>query len=151
MVNKKLMKTVIQRSHAASVIVENQTIAQIERGLVVFVGVTTADTDDNARKCAAKIAALRVFDDEDGKFNWNLEQVNGSVLLVSNFTLCGELKKGNRPAFTDAARPDEANRLFELLATLLREQNVPVQTGRFGADMRVAVENDGPFTLVLEF
>lgn len=145
------MKTVIQRAHAASVIVEAQTIAQIERGLVVFVGVTADDTDENARKCANKIAALRVFDDDDGKFNWNLEQVSGSVLLVSNFTLCGELKKGNRPAFTNAARPDEANRLFELVATLLREQNVPVQTGRFGAEMRVQVENDGPFTLVLEF
>ena len=145
------MKLVIQRSHAARVIVESELVGQIERGLVVFVGVTATDTDDNARKCAAKIAALRVFDDADGRFNLNLEQVKGAVLLVSNFTLCGELKKGARPTFTSAARPNEANRLFEWLATLLREANVPVQTGRFGAEMRVVVENDGPFTLNLEF
>ena len=145
------MKLVIQRAHSSHVVVENQTIAEIERGLTIFVGVAATDRDDNARKCAAKIAALRVFDDEDGRFNLNLEQVGGAVLLVSNFTLCGELKKGNRPTFTGAARPDEANRLFELVATLLREQNVPVQTGRFGAQMRVVVENDGPFTLTLEF
>lgn len=145
------MKTVIQRAHSSHVAVEGQIIAQIERGLVVFVGVSVDDTDDNARKCAAKIAALRIFDDAEGKFNLNLQQVGGAVLLVSNFTLCGELKKGNRPAFTGAARPDEANRLFELVATLLREQNVPVQTGRFGAEMRVQVENEGPFTLALEF
>ena len=145
------MKLVIQRAHSSHVEVESEIIGQIERGLVIFVGVTATDGDDNARKCAAKIAALRVFDDEDGRFNWNLEQVGGAVLLVSNFTLCGELKKGARPTFTSAARPDEANRLFELLATLLREANVPVQTGRFGAEMRVVVENDGPFTLNLEF
>ena len=145
------MKTVVQRAHRARVEVESQIVGQIERGLVVFVGVTAADTDDNARKCAAKIAALRVFDDADGKFNFNLAQVEGAVLLVSNFTLCGELKKGNRPAFTNAARPDEANRLFELVATLLRELNVPVQSGVFGAEMRVHVENEGPFTLALEF
>ena len=145
------MKLVIQRSHAASVVVENQTIACIERGLVIFVGVAASDNEENARRCAAKIASLRVFDDAEGKSNLNLEQVSGAVLLVSNFTLCGELKKGNRPAFTGAARPDEANRLFELVATLLREANVPTQTGRFGADMRVHVENDGPWTLVLEF
>lgn len=149
------MKLVIQRSHAARVLVENagenEIVGQIERGLVVFVGVTATDTDDNARKCAAKIAALRVFDDEDGRFNLNLEQVGGAVLLVSNFTLCGELKKGARPTFTSAARPDEANRLFELVATLLGDAHVPVQTGRFGAQMRVIVENEGPFTLSLEF
>ncbi len=150
------MKLVIQRAHTSHVLIENEgatpeIVGQIERGLVVFVGVTATDSDDNARKCSAKIAALRVFDDEDGRFNLNLEQVGGAVLLVSNFTLCGELKKGARPTFTTAARPDEANRLFELLATLLREQNVPVQTGRFGAQMRVVVENDGPFTLTLEF
>ena len=145
------MKLVIQRSHAARVLVETEVVGQIERGLVVFVGVAATDSDDNARKCAAKIAALRVFDDEDGRFNFNLAQVSGAVLLVSNFTLCGELKKGNRPTFTGAAPPDEANRLFERLATLLRELNVPVQTGRFGAEMRVVVENDGPFTLMLEF
>ncbi len=146
-----IMKLVIQRAHNARVEVAGQIVGQIERGLVVFVGVTADDTDDNARKCAAKIAALRVFDDDDGRFNWNLAQVEGAVLLVSNFTLCGELKKGARPAFTGAAPPDEANRLFELLATLLCELQVPVQTGEFGADMRVVVENDGPFTLVLEF
>ena len=145
------MKTVIQRAHSSHVAVESEIIARIERGLVVFVGVAASDSEDNARRCAAKIASLRVFDDDEGKFNWNLEQVNGAVLLISNFTLCGELKKGNRPAFVGAARPDEANRLFELVATLLRQQNVPVQTGRFGADMRVLVENDGPFTLALDF
>ena len=144
------MKTVIQRVLSARVEVEAQIIGQIGRGLVVFVGVGADDTEANAQKLAAKIAALRVFDDEDGRFNLSLSQIGGAVLLVSNFTLCGELKKGNRPTFTGAARPDQAERLFERLATLLREANVPVQTGRFGAQMRVIVENDGPFTLVLE-
>ena len=145
------MKTVIQRARSSHVAVESEIIARIERGLVVFVGVAASDNEENARRCAAKIASLRVFDDDEGKSNLNLQQVGGAVLLISNFTLCGELKKGNRPAFTHAARPDEANRLFELLATLLRQQDVPVQTGQFGADMRVHVENEGPFTLALEF
>ena len=145
------MKLVIQRAHSARVEVEGEIVGQIGRGLVVFVGVTESDTEANARRCAAKIAALRIFDDADGKFNLNLAQVEGAVLLVSNFTLCGELKKGNRPAFTGAARPDEANALYQRLATLLGELDVPVQTGVFGAEMRVTVENEGPFTLTLEF
>ena len=144
------MKTVIQRAHAARVEVAGETIGQIERGLVVFVGVCADDGEANALKLAQKIAALRVFDDAEGRFNLNLSQVGGAVLLISNFTLCGELKKGARPTFTAAARPAEAERLLERLATLLRELEVPVQSGRFGADMRVHVENDGPFTLTLE-
>ena len=144
------MKTVIQRAHRARVEVEGEIVGQIARGLVVFVGVAQDDSEENARRLATKIAALRVFDDDEGRINWNLAQVGGAVLLISNFTLCGESKKGNRPTFSAAARPDAAERLFERLATLLREQNLPVQCGRFGAEMRVIVENDGPFTLLLE-
>ena len=144
------MKLILQRATSARVEVASQTIGQIERGLVVFVGITRDDTEANAQKAAAKIAALRIFDDEHGHFNFSIQDIGGAVLLISNFTLCGDARKGNRPSFTSAARPGEAERLYLRLATLLRELNVPVQTGEFGAEMRVWVENDGPVTLPLE-
>ncbi len=144
------MKATLQRALSARVEVAAQTIGHIAQGLVVFVGVTAEDTDANAHKLAIKIAALRIFDDEAGHFNYSVKDVSGAVLLISNFTLCGDARKGNRLSFTSAARPAEAERLYLRLATLLRELDVPVQTGQFGADMRVHVENDGPVTLNLE-
>ncbi|MBW3637248.1 MAG: D-tyrosyl-tRNA(Tyr) deacylase [Armatimonadetes bacterium] len=144
------MKVVLQRCLSARVEVENHVVGQIGHGLVAFVGVTRLDSPANAAKVAQKIAGLRLFNDEAGRFNLALKDVGGKVLLISNFTLCGDARKGNRPSFMAAAMPEEANALFESLATLLAAQGVEVQKGVFGADMRVFVENDGPVTLILE-
>ncbi|PQV63054.1 D-tyrosyl-tRNA(Tyr) deacylase [Abditibacterium utsteinense] len=145
------MKTVLQRCLSARVEVEGAVVGQIGRGFVAFVGVTREDTPANAAKMAQKIAGVRVFSDEDDKFNLALKDVGGRVLLISNFTLCGDARKGNRPSFMAAALPDAASQLFDSLATLLRAYGVEVETGVFGADMRVHVENDGPVTLILDF
>jgi len=145
------MKVVLQRVTGASVSIQGQIIARIERGFCVFVGVSGDDGEENARKMAGKIAGMRVFSDDEGKFNLDLKDVNGQVLLVSNFTLLGDARKGNRPYFGAAARPEQAQELFERTATLLREQGIEVRTGVFGADMQVTLENDGPVTLMLDF
>lgn len=145
------MKAVVQRCLDARVEVEGQICGQIEAGLVVFVGVSGEDGEANAQKLAHKIVGLRIFNDEAGRFNLSLKDAGGAILLVSNFTLCGDARKGNRPSFMAAAMPDVAEQLYERLATLLREQGVRVETGSFGADMRVFVQNDGPVTLILEF
>ncbi len=145
------MKAVLQRVSSASVEVEGQIVAQIEQGFCVFVGVFGDDMEENARKMAGKIAGMRVFSDANGKFNLDLKEVGGQVLLVSNFTLCADARKGNRPYFGAAARPELAQELFEQLATLLRAQGIETRTGVFGADMKVNVVNDGPVTVPLEF
>jgi D-tyrosyl-tRNA(Tyr) deacylase len=145
------MKVVLQRCLSARVEVESLVVGQIERGFVAFVGVTTEDTEANVAKMAQKIAGLRVFDDPEGRFNLSLGDVGGRVLLISNFTLCGDARKGNRPSFMAAALPEKANALWESLATLLTSQGIAVEKGVFGADMRVFVENDGPVTLILDF
>jgi D-tyrosyl-tRNA(Tyr) deacylase len=145
------MKIVLQRCLSARVEVENQVVGQIEQGFAVFVGIAREDSGQNIAKAAQKIAGLRIFSDEDGRFNLALKDVSGKVLLISNFTLCGDARKGNRPSFMAAALPDKANELFESLATLLGAQNIEVERGIFGADMRVFVENDGPVTLILDF
>lgn len=145
------MKAILQRVSSASVEVEGQIIARIEQGFCVFVGVGSDDTEENAKKMAGKIAGMRIFSDADGKFNLDLKEVGGQVLLVSNFTLFGDARKGNRPYFGAAARPELAQELFELLVTLLRAQGIETRTGAFGADMKVSVLNDGPVTVPLEF
>jgi D-tyrosyl-tRNA(Tyr) deacylase len=145
------MKVVLQRCLSARVEVEKTVVGQIEQGFVAFVGVTGEDTAANVAKVAQKIAGLRVFDDPEGRFNLALKDVGGSVLLISNFTLCGDARRGNRPSFMAAAMPEVANPLFESLATLLASQGIEVQKGVFGADMRVFVENDGPVTMILDF
>ncbi len=145
------MKAVLQRVTRASVEVEGVVVGEIATGFCVFVGVAGDDTRQNAEKMAGKIAGMRVFSDDEGKFNLDLKDVGGSVLLVSNFTLFGDARKGNRPYFGAAARPELAQELFELLATLLRVEGLEVRTGVFGADMRVQLENEGPVTLFLEF
>lgn len=144
------MKIVLQRVLSARVEVESRIVGEIERGYVAFVGIAQGDDEAMTAKIAAKIAGLRLFDDEAGRFNFSLRDVDGRVLLISNFTLCGDARKGNRPSFSAVAPPDEANRIFESLATLLASHGIAVQKGIFGADMRVFVENDGPVTLLLE-
>ncbi len=144
------MKFVAQRVTGATLKVDGQLVSEIGRGLVVYFGVKVGDTPDKAEKCAAKIAALRIFEDGVGKMNLSVKDVSGEVLLVSQFTLYGDARKGNRPSFIEAERPDEANALYEYAAQKLREEGVPVKLGIFGADMKICQQNDGPVTILYE-
>ena len=144
------MKAVLQRVTKASVSVEGQQIGHIDAGLLVLVGVAKGDTDEDGAWMARKIAELRVFEDAAGKMNLSLEDTGGAVLLVSQFTLLADCKKGRRPGFDAAALPDEALKLCQALEQQLRSRGLAVQTGRFGADMKVELLNDGPVTLLLD-
>lgn len=144
------MKAVVQRCRSARVEVETQVTGQIDQGLVVFLGVAEGDTVAQVEKLAAKVAALRIFSDEAGKFNYSVQDISGGVLVISNFTLCGDTRKGNRPNFMAAAAPDLARDLYEAFATLIDHRGLRTGRGVFGADMRVFVENDGPVTILLE-
>ncbi len=144
------MRVVLQRSKAARVVVAEKTIGEIESGLVLLVGVTHGDTAEDATYLAEKIVNLRIFEDESGKMNLSLLNVGGSILSVSQFTLYGDCKKGRRPNFMDAARPEMANKIYELFNDELRKRGVHTETGQFGAMMDVQLTNDGPVTLILE-
>jgi D-tyrosyl-tRNA(Tyr) deacylase len=144
------MKAVIQRVTRASVRVEGRTVGRIESGLLVLLGVAKGDGETDGRYLAEKIRTLRIFSDEQGKMNYSLSDIGGSVLLVSQFTLLGQTANGRRPSFDAAATPDEAKRLYEGVATGLRAQGIPVQTGVFAAHMQVELLNDGPVTFVLD-
>ncbi|WP_214892183.1 D-aminoacyl-tRNA deacylase [Exiguobacterium sp. H66] len=144
------MRVVLQRVKEASVTVEGSIIGQIDRGFLLLVGVTHEDTLDQVNWLADKIAGLRVFEDEEERMNRSLDDVDGKILSVSQFTLYGDVKKGRRPAFTEAAKPDLANELYEAFNTRLRSNGVTVETGQFGAMMDIALINDGPVTLILE-
>jgi D-tyrosyl-tRNA(Tyr) deacylase len=145
------MRLVIQRSLEASVRIDGQVVGRIDRGLVVLVGVEEADTAEDADWLAAKTAAMRLFADAEGKMNLNVTEAGGRVLAISQFTLFASTKKGNRPGFTRAARPEKAVPLYEhLLARLEIELGAPVERGVFGADMQVALVNDGPVTIVID-
>jgi D-tyrosyl-tRNA(Tyr) deacylase len=144
------MRVVLQRSRAAKVVVAGETIGEIERGLVLLVGVTHGDTAEDAAYLAEKIVHLRIFEDESEKMNYSLLDVGGSILSVSQFTLYGDCRKGRRPNFMDAARPEEANTLYERFNDELRKRGVHIETGQFGAMMDVQLTNDGPVTLILE-
>ncbi|MGE7601080.1 D-aminoacyl-tRNA deacylase [Peribacillus sp. NPDC097675] len=144
------MRVVLQRSKAAKVVVADKTIGQIDRGLVLLVGVTHGDTMDDAVQLAEKIVHLRIFEDENEKMNHSLLDVGGSILSVSQFTLYGDCRKGRRPNFMDAARPEEANVIYECFNEELRKRGVHTETGQFGAMMDVQLTNDGPVTLLLE-
>jgi len=144
------MRAVIQRVRSGSVLVDGETIAQIGRGFVILLGVNVSDTEREAAWLAEKTANLRVFEDSEGKMNLSLLDVNGEALVVSQFTLYGDARKGRRPSFTDAAPPDKADELYKHYVELLEKCGVRVQTGRFRAKMIVNIENDGPVTLILE-
>jgi D-tyrosyl-tRNA(Tyr) deacylase len=144
------MRAVVQRVRQAAVRVEDRTVAQIGPGLVVLVAVRSGDTEDEARLLARKIGNLRIFADDEGKMNRSVLDVAGSVLSVSQFTLYGDLRRGNRPGFVEAAPPEEANRLYEVFNSTLREAGIPVETGVFGAAMLVEIHNDGPVTIWLD-
>jgi D-aminoacyl-tRNA deacylase len=144
------MKAVIQRVSSANVVVEGKTVGEIERGFLVLLGVKRGDTQDDAAYLARKIAKLRVFNDEAGKMNLSLEQVNGAVLAVSQFTLYADTRDGNRPGFSQAASPDDGNRLYKTFCELLRNENLEVQTGIFQTEMKVSLVNDGPVTIIID-
>jgi D-aminoacyl-tRNA deacylase len=145
------MKAVLQRVSRASVSVEGEVVGSIGPGLCVLLGVARADGVDEAARLALKVARLRVFEDENGRFERSLLDVGGDVLVVSQFTLLGDTSKGSRPSFTDAAPLEDAEPLYEAFCAALRETGVRVETGRFGARMAVELVNNGPVTIVLEF
>ena len=144
------MRALIQRVSKASVTVNNETISSIGHGLVILLGVGHTDGEEQACWMAEKIATLRIFEDDAGKMNLSVLDVNGAAIVVSQFTLFADAQKGRRPSFVDAARPEVAAPLVDRFAALLSEQGVPTQTGVFGADMLVEIHNDGPVTIWLE-
>jgi D-aminoacyl-tRNA deacylase len=145
------MIAVIQRVTQASVSIDGQVHGQIGRGLLVLLGIAQDDTAEDVAYLSRKIAAMRIFSDPNGKMNLDLAAVSGNVLLVSQFTLLADTRKGNRPSFTEAARPDIAVPLYELMIeSLSAALGQPIQTGRFGADMQVELVNDGPVTIVIQ-
>ena len=144
------MRFVIQRVSEASVTVNGQITGKISRGFLVLIGVCDTDTKEIADKMIRKMLGLRIFEDADGKTNLSLDAVSGALLLVSQFTLYADCRKGNRPSFIRAGAPDAANALYEYMIQSCREQGYEVQTGEFGADMKVQLLNDGPFTILLD-
>ena len=144
------MKLVVQRVKNANVVVDEKQVGKIEKGYLVLLGVTHNDTKETADYLVKKICNLRIFEDENGKMNLNIKQVNGSMLIVSQFTLYGDCTEGNRPSFTNAAKPDYANELYEYFCNKCSENDIYVERGIFGADMKVSLLNDGPVTIILE-
>jgi len=144
------MRVVIQRSKEAHVAVDGRVVGQIKQGLVLLVGVTHEDTEADARYMADKIAGLRIFEDEEGKMNFSVTDIGGEILSISQFTLYGDCRKGRRPNFMAAARPEHAEPLYHTFNQLLRERGLHVATGEFGAMMDVALTNWGPVTLVVD-
>lgn len=144
------MKLVVQRVKNASVEVDKKIVGKIDKGYLVLLGVTHTDTKETADYLVKKLCNLRIFEDKNGKMNLNINQVNGSLLIVSQFTLYGDCTDGNRPSFTNAAKPDFANELYEYFCEKCSEKNIHVEKGIFGADMKVSLLNDGPVTLILD-
>ena len=144
------MKAVLQRVTRAAVTVDGQTVGQIGKGFLILLGVSNEDTEETARKLADKICRLRIFEDENGKTNLSLADVKGELLLISQFTLYANCKKGNRPSFVDAGAPDQAEALYDYIVEECSKTVPSVQTGEFGADMKVSLLNDGPFTIILD-
>ena len=144
------MKFVIQRVQHASVTVDNEVIGKIGKGFLVLIGVSEEDNTEIADKMIKKLIGMRIFEDENGKTNLSLADVNGELLLVSQFTLYANCRKGNRPSFIEAGAPDEANKLYEYIISEASKQVPVVEHGIFGADMKVSLENDGPFTVIFD-
>ena len=144
------MRVVLQRVSHASVTVEEKVIGKIKRGFLLLVGVTHDDAMEDMEYLVRKIVQMRIFEDEEGKLNRSIQDIGGEILSVSQFTLYADTKKGNRPSFSKAAPGDVALEMFEQFNGLLRESGVPVETGQFGADMKVELLNDGPVTILLD-
>lgn len=145
------MKCVIQRVLSSSVSVDGNIVGEIQKGFLILLGVAEGDTEADAEKLAKKISLMRVFEDSEGKMNLSVQDIDGEILVVSQFTLCADCKKGNRPSFVGAMRPEGATRLYELFMALLKDNGVKkVDHGIFGADMKVSLVNDGPVTIILD-
>ena len=144
------MKIVLQRVLGAEVVVDGRITGSIGKGLLVFLGAEANDTEAQAEQLADKMAKLRIFPDESGKSNLSVTDIGGEVLVVSQFTLCADTKKGNRPSFMQAAPPETANALYEHFVEYCRGKLAKVEMGSFGADMKVGLVNDGPYTVILE-
>ena len=144
------MKAVLQRVSSAKVEIDGKTIGKIGKGLMILLGVVQGDGVDEADFLAEKAAGLRIFEDENGKMNQSLLDIQGEMLVVSNFTLCADARHGRRPSFTNAAAPAEAKSLYERFIAASKDTGILVQTGEFGADMLVSIENDGPVTIILD-
>ena len=144
------MKLVIQRVKEANVEVEGNIVGKIDKGFLILVGITHSDTKENADYLVKKVSNLRVFEDENGKMNLSIKDIDGKFLIVSQFTLYADCSGGNRPSFTNAARPEMANELYEYFCDKCVENGIEIQKGIFGANMKVGLVNDGPVTIVLE-
>jgi len=144
------MKAVIQRVSSASVVVDGQTVGSCERGYLILLGVAMGDTETDAELLCKKISALRIFRDENEKMNLSIRDIDGEALVISQFTLLADYRHGNRPDFLASAKPDEANRLYEYFKTLLSKELRRVESGIFGADMKVSLVNDGPVTICMD-
>ena len=144
------MRVVLQRVSHASVTVDGETIGKIQRGFLLLVGVTHDDAMEDMEYLVRKIVQMRIFEDEEGKLNRSIQDIGGEILSVSQFTLYADTKKGNRPSFSKAAPGDVALEMFEQFNGLLRDTGIPVETGQFGADMKVELLNDGPVTILLD-
>ena len=144
------MRAVLTRVKSASVVIDGETVGKIGKGFLILLGVGPEDTEKECRYLAEKALSLRVFEDENGKMNLGLDAVSGEVLVVSQFTLFGNCRKGRRPSFTDAAGPELGEQLYERFLAICEELGYPPQHGRFGADMKVESINDGPVTLILD-
>lgn len=145
------MKGLIQRVKRASVTIDGEKYSEIGQGILVLLGVEKGDSEQNAEKLAGKIMKLRIFEDENGKMNKSVQDVKGEILVVSQFTLAGDCKKGTRPSFDKAELPQRANELYEYFTNVIRQNNINAPTGVFGAMMDVELVNDGPVTFMLEF
>ncbi|MBR3890076.1 D-tyrosyl-tRNA(Tyr) deacylase [bacterium] len=145
------MKGLIQRVKHASVKIDGEVFSKINKGFLILLGVEKGDSEANADKLAEKVSKLRIFEDENDKMNLSIQDVSGEILVVSQFTLAGDCKKGTRPSFDKAELPQRANELYEYFVSKLKEYNIPTKTGKFGAMMDVELINDGPVTFMLEF
>ncbi len=144
------MKALIQRVKKASVTIENQLYSEINAGILLFLGIAKGDSEENADKLVDKILKLRIFEDENEKMNLSIKDIQGEILVVSQFTLCGDCQKGTRPSFDNAELPQKANELYEYFVAKLKTAEIPVKTGKFAAMMDIELINDGPVTFMLE-
>ncbi len=144
------MRIVVQRVKEASCSVDNNITGEIEKGFLIFIGFKNDDTNDDMQKCLRKVVGLRIFEDENGKMNKSLHDVDGKILAISQFTLYADVKHGNRPSFTEAMQFDKASIMYDEFVSMLRKEGINVEVGIFGADMKISLINDGPVTILID-